>query len=765
MALSLRWVLAAVILALVALTGSVGLWAPADARLQDLRFAATSREPTGDIVFVDIDSASLRQVGVWPWPRSMHARLLDRLLALGAYEVAFDIDFSAASSAAEDAAFAASLAQAGGYAYLAAFRQVTADGREVLNAPIPEFARHARSVLVNVDQLQGGLVRAVPAALGQFDIASIASTFSPDAKAPGSIRIDYGIDLSLVPRVPVGSILDGSVDASLIRDRQVVVGASAIELNDRYATPRFGIVPGPLVQVAAAETLRQGRQLTAFGLEPALVAAGLLLAAGVFLRALRFGVALAVAAIVAVVVELSAFGLLAIWAVEVSTMPLHVALAACLLLRLLEDRAIRRRQVELHKARLAYLATHDERTGALSRAGWVEALGTELRLEGTRSILLIRMERLDATGASLGFDISEAATVLVHARLVAADLGEVGRVESDIFAVALRSSPEDATLGLVMERLKRPYEFEGHRVFVDMRWGLGSVSREDGAVLGLQRAHMALAAALRDNVPGLRYDDSLGAALDYRRVIDVALRDALGRGELDLVFQPQVDMRTHRISGVEALVRWTSAEHGPVSPATFIPLAEENGMMVQVGAWVAHEACRRAVATGWRGQLSINVSPIQFQQSDVVAMLESALDDTGFPAERLVVEITESLLVDANGTIVPALQRLRARGIAIAIDDFGTGYSSLSYLSGLPVDKLKIDQSFVRNLTTERGAGVLEVVASLGRRLGLDMIVEGVETREQRDYLAGIGCDTAQGYLFGKPAALADLLDRLDQAA
>ena len=183
-------------------------------------------------------------------------------------------------------------------------------------------------------------------------------------------------------------------------------------------------------------------------------------------------------------------------------------------------------------------------------------------------------------------------------------------------------------------------------------------------------------------------------------------------------------------------------------------MAEENGTIFELGVWVFAEACRRAMLQGWSGRLSINISPVQFVGGDVVGMACSALQATGFPADRLDIEITESLFVNQGTKIRPALDALRLMGAQIAIDDFGTGYSSLSHLASLPVDKLKIDQSFVRQLHDGRGASVVEAIVSLGQRLNLVIVVEGVETQAELNQLTALGCNVAQGYLFGRPGDL-----------
>jgi EAL domain-containing protein (putative c-di-GMP-specific phosphodiesterase class I)/CHASE2 domain-containing sensor protein/GGDEF domain-containing protein len=736
-------------------TSLLGFWSGADTKLAEIRFAASDRAPSGNIVFVDIDAGSLAEVGLWPWPRSIHGELVDDLMALGAYEVALDIDFSTASTPPEDDALAASLERAGGYVLLGSFRQTDASGAMVINRPLPQFAEHAESVLVNVEALEGGLVRAVPARAPEMAATSIAVAFSPTMAAPETIRIDYSIDLRQIVRIRAIDVLNGTVDPALVRDRQVVVGASAIELHDLFVVPRFGTVPGPMVQIAAAETLKIDRTLLNLSIWPALALVGLLTFGLMGFRRTSLPKVAAVLAAVAVVAELAALLTLTLLRVDIATVPVHVGCISLIVLRLLEERVVRHRQLREQRARLAYIANHDIRTGAMSRTAWIDAVDAVVDRDTPIWIVLLRLGRLDAPGASLGYEIVEAAIAMAYARLRALTPGMVARIESDAFAMSWPHRPDDVEMRNLLAAIERPYEIGQHRLALELRWGVsGDLSDAVGASEGLQRARMALAAASNIGLKGCYYDVGFEAELRRRQLIDIDLRQAITKGELDIAFQPQVDMRTRQTIGVEALLRWNSRRLGSVSPADFIPMAEENGTIVELGAWVFGEACRRAMLEGWAGRLSINVSPVQFQGGDVVSMVRSALEATGFPADRLDIEITESLLVDRGKQIRPALDSLLSLGAHIAIDDFGTGYSSLSHLSGLPVDKLKIDQSFVRQLADPRGASVMEAIVSLGQRLGMLIVVEGIETEAELNQLASMGCHVAQGFLFGRPGKL-----------
>lgn len=735
-------------------TALFDVWTPADAKLSEMRFAAADRAPSGDIVFVDIDAESLAAIGTWPWPRSLHGQMLDRLIALGAYEVAFDIDFSARSTPVEDAAFARSLENAGGYAYLAAFRQRTASGTDIWSRPLPEFAAHADEALVNVDGLKGGLIWSLPGSDASTGLPSIAARFSSAEVPPRTLRIDYAIDLNQIVTVSAKALLNDAVDPALIQDKQVIIGTSAIELHDLHLAPRFGVIPGAIVQIAAAETLKLGRPLADLGPWPALILASLLLLGSALLPKLRLGPALGIALVWCAAVEASAFAVYAIFALQFDTAPFHFIAASVLIVRLIDERIIRRRQLRKQHARLVYLANHDDHTGALSQHAWIDAAETWIGQDKLAGTLLFRVEQAENAGASLGFRLADEAIRQFHDRLRASVLGPVGRLESQVFAVGLDRPLSQAELSGLIQQLERPYAVEGHRIALKVRWGSAEPESGKSAGLLLQEARTALAMARRKGLIGCPYAMDFEIEFQRRRQIDIALRSAVARNELDLAFQAQVETRTRQTVGVEALLRWQSAELGWISPGEFIPLAEENGTIIALGRWVAHEACRRAVEKGWQGRLSINVAPAQFAQSDVVAMVQSALEQSGFPAERLDVEITESLVAGGHLSIVETLHRLQALGASIAIDDFGTGHSSLSYLASLPVDKLKIDQSFVRQMQTPRGAEVIKTIVALGNGLGLSIVVEGVETEAELAGLAALNCDTVQGYLFGKPGPL-----------
>ncbi|NQU61863.1 MAG: EAL domain-containing protein, partial [Rhodospirillales bacterium] len=253
-----------------------------------------------------------------------------------------------------------------------------------------------------------------------------------------------------------------------------------------------------------------------------------------------------------------------------------------------------------------------------------------------------------------------------------------------------------------------------------------------------------------------------------RLEISTGLRRALENNQLSLAYQAKVDLDTHKITGAEALLRWESPELGRVTPDVFIPIAEETGLIVPIGAWVLRTACEEAVK--WRElradpvQVSVNLSAIQFLQGDLLSTVENILKDTGLPATLLDLELTESILVRNPEETIRTLKQLKKLGASISIDDFGTGYSSLSYLTRFPLDTLKIDRAFVTHLPDDEDAvAIVRAITSMAQNLSLHIVAEGVETNDQVSFLHELGCHTGQGYLFSKPVAVENFYVLLTQ--
>ncbi|MET0381284.1 MAG: bifunctional diguanylate cyclase/phosphodiesterase, partial [Methyloceanibacter sp.] len=344
----------------------------------------------------------------------------------------------------------------------------------------------------------------------------------------------------------------------------------------------------------------------------------------------------------------------------------------------------------------------------------------------------------------------------IQAALREGDL--VARSGGDEFAVALI---DIANLGEVMsfmnrlvELLRRPFLVAGKELMVTVSAGAALAPADgDNAATLLRHAAIALTRAKSDG--GQRmcfFEESMNKALQRRRMVEHELRLALGRGEFEVVYQPQFDLATERQCGSEALIRWHHPVHGKIAPAHFIAVAEDTGLIVPLGEWVLRRACSDAVKWPEPLFVSVNLSPAQFREGDVAALVAGVLKETGLSPERLELEITENLLINDTEEVLAKLSRLRQLGVNIAMDDFGTGYSSLSFLARFPFSKIKIDRQFVRNMTRDPAMrAIVKTVIALGKSLDVVITAEGVETEEQAQMLREFGCPQVQGFLYGYP--------------
>jgi diguanylate cyclase (GGDEF)-like protein/PAS domain S-box-containing protein len=338
----------------------------------------------------------------------------------------------------------------------------------------------------------------------------------------------------------------------------------------------------------------------------------------------------------------------------------------------------------------------------------------------------------------------------------------VARLGGDEFIISLTdiARGEDAArvARRILKTLEEPFRLDGQDVLVGGSIGISLYPHDGEDVEALLRNADSAMYHVKDSGRGTFefYDRSMNAKARERLAMEGSLRKALERGELLLHFQPQVDTDTGAIVGAEALVRWNHPDRGLVPPLEFIPLAEETGLILPIGEWVLKSACAQGKA--WRDaghgglMMAVNLSGRQFRQQPLSRVVREAVDGTGFDPKSLELELTESVLMRDADETVRTLRELRSQGPRISVDDFGTGYSSLSYLSRFPIDTLKIDRSFVRGITSGRGeAAIAAAIIAMARGLGLGVVAEGVESREQRDSLRGHGCRMMQGYLFGKP--------------
>jgi diguanylate cyclase (GGDEF)-like protein len=412
------------------------------------------------------------------------------------------------------------------------------------------------------------------------------------------------------------------------------------------------------------------------------------------------------------------------------------------------------------EVKIEYMAHHDALTELANRVLLNERLERTLGAAEMVAVHHLDLDQFKAVNDTFGHHAGDKLLKIVAERLcgLVRDTDTIARMGGDEFVIvqAPIADPADATslAQRVIKRLSEPYDIDGHQAVIGASVGI-SIGPVDGTSPDrlLRNADLALYRAKADGRGTHRFfEPVMDLQMQTRRLMEQDLRKALPAGEFELHYQPVVNLASKEISGFEALIRWNHPTKGMISPASFIPLAEEIGFIVPMGEWVVRQAC--ATAAQWPDNLhiAVNISAVQFRNPGLMQVITSALAASGLNPARLEIEITETVLLHNKEATLAVLHQLRALGIRIAMDDFGTGYSSLTYLQCFPFDKIKIDRSFVKDITENTGSlNIVRAVAALANGMGMTATAEGVETREQLDRIASEGCTEMQGFLFSKP--------------
>jgi EAL domain-containing protein (putative c-di-GMP-specific phosphodiesterase class I)/CHASE2 domain-containing sensor protein len=752
-----RWIALAMCALVGVLAGLSGFGGGFERFADEARWKTRQHPASGQLHIVEIDARSIASIARWPWPRSNYATLIDRLRAAGAASITFDVDFSSQSLPDQDAAFAGALERAGGRVVLPTFGQEAGGGAAgwTDSLPIPELREHSMLAAVSILPDQDGQIRRAP--LGTMTAGTPRPSLSAmiagaNGAADQDFPIDYAIDPDTIPRHSFIDIRDGRFDPRSIAGKDIVIGATAIEMGDRYAVPNYGVIPGVVIQVLAAETLRRGIPVEAGWPLPLLL--GLALSWLILAARTRLWLAAAAAWSPALV-----FGLATLadgmwnyhFPIVPALAPVGVAVASAVAMRML--RAARRRRM------------HDAHSGLPNRL----ALRDALRKGQDAAIVAARFADFDRLAASLN-DVETAELVRRVRDRIATVAGDstVYRIEDRVLAwSSAEETLIEAQLATIRTLMLSPIEIGGRRVDATLVFGVAAGTQREGADRTISRAALAADHALAEGRSWHYHDATDDDAIDRELSLLGELDEAVAKGEIQVFYQPKLDLASGRIGSVEALVRWNHPARGFLRPDLFIPLAERSDRIAGLTLCVVEQTIADLMtwrAAGHEITGAVNLSAKLLSAPDFIAALREMIDTSGIAPESLTFEVTESAAMTDPAAAAAALQSFRDLGIAISMDDYGTGQSTLSYLKQLPLNELKIDRSFVQFAHQSRADGALvRSTVDLAHELNLKVVAEGVEDAECLAFLRAIGCDSAQGYLISRPVPAAELVGLLSR--
>ncbi|TPG39492.1 EAL domain-containing protein [Sphingomonas koreensis] len=731
--------------ALGAILAATGIGSGAESGLHNLRDSVRQHPSSGRFVLVEIDARSIAKLDRWPWPRKVYTRAITALERAGAGTIAFDVDFSAKSTADGDTALGAAIDRATVPIILSTFRQQASSGsRQILeNVPLPALRRNAQLAAVNISADSDGLVHRYPYGIvtGGLPRPSVAAILvGTSGRVGDNFPIDGAIDPTSIPRISFIDLIDGRVPTGSLRGKSVLIGATAIELGDRYSVPRYGVIAGPIIQMLAAATLAGGSSPIDRG--PILPMAGALLALAFAARWDRRRRIIAIGAGFTFVSGLP----LAMEAANLGSVEIVPAIAALgagagLL-------AIASIIATIREARLI-----DPASGLFNRRGFeAEA--------GQRPVAAVTVLRVANYSEAAGVIGQNRAAEMVHRivdRLTVAGIDRLYRLEDGILAWTSdhpANEPLIHQIDAIAALLRPPVEVGGRQIELHCRFGLACGTELAPGVLA-DRAILAADHAAELGTRWEQHSDALGEVQDWRLMLAGELDQALAAGDIWVSYQPKLDIRRGAVTAAEALVRWNHPSRGAIPPDAFIPALEASGRILDLTLFVLRRAL--ADAARWRAagtsiNVAVNVSALLTADQDFLNALDAAIGANPLVPELLTLEVTESAALTDPARAIAALRRIADRGIKLSIDDYGTGQSTLSYLKQLPAREIKIDKSFVLGLETNASdQAMVRSTIGLAHELGYTVVAEGIENQAILDQLDAMGCDVGQGWHIGKP--------------
>jgi EAL domain-containing protein (putative c-di-GMP-specific phosphodiesterase class I)/CHASE2 domain-containing sensor protein len=702
---------------------------------------------SGKIVVIKVDDQSLRQFGNWPWPRRYQAKLVDRLTAAGADRIFYDINFSFASNAADDRAFADSLARSGRVTLLA--RSKVGPDRltsRIDSTPMKQFADHAGIGVASVHYNYQNAVTRLPygALIKGQNIASFASEMARVKGKPETLfPLDYSVDVGTIPNYSASDVLRGNVGAKELAGRTVIIGIASDILGDRYFIPGYGRGYGVFVHAIGAETLRQGTPIDLGWLPGYLF--GLAAAFALMLRK-RPAERLAIFAM--------GYGLLLVTPVFLEARLIFLDVTPGLFVLLVVTIMLGWRR---YRAR-----------GFVNPLSDLPNLNALRNYVGGRQMTLVaaRVLNYEEIVATLPPNSERQLIEQIGARL---KVGSPGRVlyqgDAGIFAwFEDNRQPVGNHLEALYALFRTPARIDGVSLDLTISFGV-EVGSGRSPANRLASALVAADEAAHDGLKWKYHDPETLESASWRLSMLSQLDEAIDRGEVWVAYQPKLDLATRRIIGAEALARWTHPDKGPIAASEFVAAAEQHNRIGKLTDFVLEKAISAAAEINKRGvpfDVAVNLSARLLTDKGFTLRLSASLARHSLPAHHLTLELTETAALAGSGEGLEMIGRLRDLGVNISIDDYGTGLSTLDYLKKIPANEIKIDQSFVKGIADNRSDRLMvQSTVGLAHSLGRKVVAEGVEHRDILDLLIEMGCDIAQGFAVGRPMGLESLTKRL----
>lgn len=737
---------------------SLDIATDSDQHLRSQRELQLSAAPSGQIALVEIDARSLAEISNWPWPRSVHATLVDRLSDAGVDTIGFDIDFSSHTNSKDDATFALALERFDGTTILPTFRQSAgANASSTLDSePIPALREHAILASVNVFPDADGVMRFYS---NGGETAGIPRPSMPAllANSAGETDANFWISNSVrpdsIPRYSAVDIINGRFNRAELAGKSVLIGATAIEMGDRYATQGFGVQPGVVIQAMAAETLLQKLDYSDYGALPLIFLAALLSLVAGFVRPGTARISVTAGAIATFVMLPFATEFLKLGTFGSST-AIVMMISAFAALKVQSAMA---------------LAYHRRMTDADTGLPNIRSLQQEIADLSARYLFVMNItnfgELLAIAGESRRSELYDA----VVRRIRATDAnGEVYLTENGWLAwsgpsACVQDASEHASA--ICALFVSAIHLGDRALIVEPAIGIDCISAAHPRE-AIQNAVLAAEIATDRSCKWLVHTQAISESSDLSQLILSEIDSAVANGDVYFMFQPKFSLLDQRYCGVEALVRWKHPSLGQLSPDTFIPILEKHGRMADLtlhAISVAEPILWQWHIEGKDRHLAVNVSAPLLADPVFSERLESQLQLLGIPRRLLQLEVTESANVEYSDTSIELLEKIRALGCKVSLDDYGTGSSTLSYLKDFPADEVKIDKSFITNLATnEHNKALVRSTIELAHELKMQVVAEGIEDAECAAILSGMGCDIGQGWHFGKPMLLEDIEQLFD---